>query len=239
MPDEAHIRYEKHLSGTATITLNRPEALNAINMAMRDDLWTFIHAARLDPDVRVLIFRGEGPQSLLRWRRHLRVRHCPITPRVARGAPAARPLGAAGGSTDPHHRGAPRILLRSRNRTPPLLRPPNRRPGHTDRTTRGHARLHPLRWRNTTDASHCPRRCCTRSDPQRRPNRRPTRAGLGHRAPSGSDRRPRSNRRCHRPTPGRSRSRADCRRQTQHPPRPRSAYVSCHPSRHADRTPIG
>ena len=63
MPDEAHIRYEKHLSGTATITLNRPEALNAINMAMRDDLWTFIHAARLDPDVRVLIFRGEGPRA--------------------------------------------------------------------------------------------------------------------------------------------------------------------------------
>ena len=55
--------YDKPLDGVASITLNRPEALNAINMAMRDDLWTFVHAARLDPDVRVLIFRGEGPRA--------------------------------------------------------------------------------------------------------------------------------------------------------------------------------
>jgi len=57
------ILYDKPLDGVASITLNRPEALNAINMAMRDDLWTFIHAAQLDPDVRVLIFRGEGPRA--------------------------------------------------------------------------------------------------------------------------------------------------------------------------------
>lgn len=57
------VEYDKPLDGVARISLNRPEALNAINMAMRDDLWTYIQAARLDPDVRVLIFRGEGPRA--------------------------------------------------------------------------------------------------------------------------------------------------------------------------------
>ncbi|MYD54069.1 MAG: enoyl-CoA hydratase/isomerase family protein [Chloroflexi bacterium] len=57
------VDYDKPLNGVASISLNRPEALNAINMAMRDDLWTYIQAARLDPDVRVLIFRGEGPRA--------------------------------------------------------------------------------------------------------------------------------------------------------------------------------
>ena len=62
MPDPL-ILYDKPFSGVASITLDRPEALNAINMAMRDDLWTFTQAALLDPDVRVLIFRGEGPRA--------------------------------------------------------------------------------------------------------------------------------------------------------------------------------
>ncbi len=62
MPDPL-ILYDKPFDGAASITLNRPEALNAINMAMRDDLWAFIQAALLDPDVRVLIFRGEGPRA--------------------------------------------------------------------------------------------------------------------------------------------------------------------------------
>ena len=57
------VLYDKPRPGVAHITLNRPEALNAINMAMRDDLWTFIHAAQLDPDVRVLVFRGDGPRA--------------------------------------------------------------------------------------------------------------------------------------------------------------------------------
>ena len=57
------VEYDKPLDSVARISLNRPEALNAINMAMRDDLWTYIQAARLDPDVRVLIFRGEGPRA--------------------------------------------------------------------------------------------------------------------------------------------------------------------------------
>ena len=57
------ITYAKPAPGLAQITLNRPEALNAINLAMRDELWDYIHAARLDPDVRALIFAGAGPRA--------------------------------------------------------------------------------------------------------------------------------------------------------------------------------
>ena len=57
------VDYDKPLDGVAAITLQRPEALNAINLAMRDEIWTFVQAALLDPDVRVLIFRGAGPRA--------------------------------------------------------------------------------------------------------------------------------------------------------------------------------
>ena len=46
--------------GVATITLNRPERLNAINLAMRDLLWEYVSAARDIPEVRAIVFRGEG-----------------------------------------------------------------------------------------------------------------------------------------------------------------------------------
>jgi enoyl-CoA hydratase/carnithine racemase len=46
--------------GVATITLNRPGRLNAINMAMRDLLWEYLRACREIEDVRVIVFRGEG-----------------------------------------------------------------------------------------------------------------------------------------------------------------------------------
>jgi enoyl-CoA hydratase/carnithine racemase len=46
--------------GVATIALNRPERLNAMNMAVRDLLWTYLEACRDTPDVRVIVFRGEG-----------------------------------------------------------------------------------------------------------------------------------------------------------------------------------
>lgn len=46
--------------GVARITLNRPERLNAINLEMRDLLWTYLCACRDDPDVRLILFRGAG-----------------------------------------------------------------------------------------------------------------------------------------------------------------------------------
>ncbi len=60
---QSFVRYDKPFEGVASITLQRPEALNAINMTMRDDLWTYIQAALIDPDVRVLIVRGESPRA--------------------------------------------------------------------------------------------------------------------------------------------------------------------------------
>lgn len=59
MPDL--VTFDIDERGVATITLARPERLNAINMAMRDLLWTYFEAARDLPDARVLLFRGEGP----------------------------------------------------------------------------------------------------------------------------------------------------------------------------------
>ncbi|MCZ7577543.1 MAG: enoyl-CoA hydratase/isomerase family protein [Dehalococcoidia bacterium] len=49
--------------GVATITLNRPGRLNAINMAMRDLLWEYFRAGAEIEDVRVIVFRGEGGRS--------------------------------------------------------------------------------------------------------------------------------------------------------------------------------
>ena len=60
---EPFVVYDKPAERVASITLHRPEALNAINMAMRDELWAYVQAAVLDPDVRVLIFRGAGPRA--------------------------------------------------------------------------------------------------------------------------------------------------------------------------------
>ncbi len=60
---EPPVLYEKAEGGIAWITLNRPQALNAINMEMRDLLWEYLNAVRDDPDVRVVSFRGAGDRA--------------------------------------------------------------------------------------------------------------------------------------------------------------------------------
>jgi len=54
--------YEKE-GRIAWLTLNRPEALNAINLDLRDLLWVLLEAVRDDPDVGVVIFRGAGERA--------------------------------------------------------------------------------------------------------------------------------------------------------------------------------
>lgn len=54
------VRFELDARGVATITLDRPGRLNAINMAMRDLLWEHLAACRDIPEARVIVFRGEG-----------------------------------------------------------------------------------------------------------------------------------------------------------------------------------
>ena len=51
--------YEKR-DGVAYVTLNRPQALNAINVQVRDDLFQIIPAIADDPDVGVAIIKGAG-----------------------------------------------------------------------------------------------------------------------------------------------------------------------------------
>jgi enoyl-CoA hydratase len=46
--------------GIAWVALNRSEALNAYNIRMRDELYQVLEAVRDDPDVGVVVFRGEG-----------------------------------------------------------------------------------------------------------------------------------------------------------------------------------
>ncbi len=56
----ATLRYRVD-AGVAWLVLDRPQAHNALNLAMRDDLWTALDLAEADDDVRVLVFAGEGP----------------------------------------------------------------------------------------------------------------------------------------------------------------------------------
>lgn len=54
--------YEKQKS-IAYITLNRPEALNAYNLQMRDDLYEVLRALKDDDEVRVAILKGSGEKA--------------------------------------------------------------------------------------------------------------------------------------------------------------------------------
>lgn len=59
-PGEPAVLYEKHQS-VAVLALNRPEVLNAYNVAMRDALHAHLGAIQDDPDVRAVVLRGAGP----------------------------------------------------------------------------------------------------------------------------------------------------------------------------------
>ena len=62
MNDFQTVIFEKR-DGIAWLTLNRPDVLNAMNMQMRDELWTVMEAVRDDPDTRVLIVKGAGERA--------------------------------------------------------------------------------------------------------------------------------------------------------------------------------
>jgi enoyl-CoA hydratase/carnithine racemase len=54
--------YEKNDS-IAWVTLNRPQALNAFNVRMRDDLYEVLTAIKVDDEVRVVVFKGAGDKA--------------------------------------------------------------------------------------------------------------------------------------------------------------------------------
>jgi enoyl-CoA hydratase/carnithine racemase len=53
------MRAEK-TGGIATVTLNRPDALNALGLAMREELAKTFSAVRDDPEVHVLVLTSSG-----------------------------------------------------------------------------------------------------------------------------------------------------------------------------------
>jgi len=62
MSEHEAIIYEKK-NGVGSITLNRPEALNAYNIRMRDELYEILGAIRDDPEVEVVILKGAGEKA--------------------------------------------------------------------------------------------------------------------------------------------------------------------------------
>ncbi len=56
----AAVIYQKEDS-LAIVSLNRPTVFNAYNVEMRDGLYEVLQAVGEDPEVRVMILRGEGP----------------------------------------------------------------------------------------------------------------------------------------------------------------------------------
>jgi enoyl-CoA hydratase len=56
------VLYEKN-DGIAYVTLNRPQALNAFNTRMRDDLYEILDAIKSDDEVRVAVFKGAGEKA--------------------------------------------------------------------------------------------------------------------------------------------------------------------------------
>jgi 2-(1,2-epoxy-1,2-dihydrophenyl)acetyl-CoA isomerase len=59
MTDYAHLRIE-HAAGVRTITLDRPDKLNAVNGALAESLVAAVDDAARDDEVRVLVITGAG-----------------------------------------------------------------------------------------------------------------------------------------------------------------------------------
>ena len=59
----APLLFEKSDHGVAWLTLNRPNVLNAMNMAVRDEMWSAMAAVRDDPDISAAVIRGAGDRA--------------------------------------------------------------------------------------------------------------------------------------------------------------------------------
>jgi 1,4-dihydroxy-2-naphthoyl-CoA synthase len=67
MSDYKEILYEKQRGGVL-ITLNRPEALNAITRSMLKELHQALDEAEADPEIRAVVLTGAGRRVLFRIR---------------------------------------------------------------------------------------------------------------------------------------------------------------------------
>src|SRR5947209_2069289 len=57
---ETHLRVERDPDGVGRIVLDRPEAKNALTVAMRDGIIEAVRDFRADPQVRAVLITGEG-----------------------------------------------------------------------------------------------------------------------------------------------------------------------------------
>lgn len=62
MPGFETILYRKQ-GNIASITINRPEALNVYNIRMRDELFEILGAVKIDDEVRVVVVDGAGDKA--------------------------------------------------------------------------------------------------------------------------------------------------------------------------------
>jgi 2-(1,2-epoxy-1,2-dihydrophenyl)acetyl-CoA isomerase len=60
MPQEYKTIQITNVDGILTITFNRPDALNALDLVMREELADALYAVRDDPEVKVLVLTGAG-----------------------------------------------------------------------------------------------------------------------------------------------------------------------------------
>ena len=61
--EEPTVKYERRDGGIAVLTLNRPGALNAFNVQMRDEVFEALMAVRDDDEVRGVLVRGAGDRA--------------------------------------------------------------------------------------------------------------------------------------------------------------------------------
>lgn len=59
------VKTEKLDSGVVMVTINRPDALNALNRAVMHDLKKALDQLSDDPEVRVIVLRGEGDKAFV------------------------------------------------------------------------------------------------------------------------------------------------------------------------------
>jgi 2-(1,2-epoxy-1,2-dihydrophenyl)acetyl-CoA isomerase len=60
MPQEYKTLLVNTTEGVMTITLNRPDALNALDLVMREELAEVLYTLRDDPEIKVLVLTGTG-----------------------------------------------------------------------------------------------------------------------------------------------------------------------------------
>ena len=70
MPDYKCLIYEVK-DAVATLTLNRPERLNALGDTLRDDLYDAVLRASQDPEIRVLVVTAREDLVIARATRAL------------------------------------------------------------------------------------------------------------------------------------------------------------------------